>query len=203
MNKKVNLYGAGGHAKGVWDVITANGIDVCEIADDSQLVNTFLQFPVKRHFDTNLPVIIAVGNNYTRKIIAESNGYTSVSVIHPSAVISPFATLQEGTVVMPLVSVKSCSNIGKHCILNALCAIGHDCEIGSFVHIAPHATLCGNVTVGEGSWIGANATVIQGIKIGRWVTIGAGAVIIKDVPDYAVVVGNPGRIIKYKNEKDN
>ena len=36
------------------------------------------------------------------------------------------------------------------------------------------------------------------IKIGKWVTVGAGAVIIKDIPDYAVVVGNPGRIIKYK-----
>jgi acetyltransferase EpsM len=50
--------------------------------------------------------------------------------------------------------------------------------------------------VGEGSQVGIGATVIQGIKIGKWSVIGAGAVIISDVPDYSVVVGNPGRIIK-------
>jgi acetyltransferase EpsM len=59
------------------------------------------------------------------------------------------------------------------------------------------AALAGSVIVEEGSQIGINATIRQGIKIGKWVTIGAGAVIVKDVPDYAVVVGNPGRIIKY------
>jgi acetyltransferase EpsM len=37
---------------------------------------------------------------------------------------------------------------------------------------------------------------MQNIRIGKWVMIGAGAVIIRDVPDFAVVVGNPGRIIK-------
>ena len=51
--------------------------------------------------------------------------------------------------------------------------------------------------VGEGTQIGINATIRQGINIGKWATIGAGAVIVKDVPDYAVVVGNPGKIIRY------
>ena len=43
--------------------------------------------------------------------------------------------------------------------------------------------------------------IIQGIKIGKWAKIGAGAVIVNDIPDYAMVVGVPGKIIKYlKNE---
>jgi acetyltransferase EpsM len=37
------------------------------------------------------------------------------------------------------------------------------------------------------------------VKIGKWATIGAGAVIINDVPDYAVVVGNPGKVIKFNS----
>ena len=45
--------------------------------------------------------------------------------------------------------------------------------------------------------IGIGAVVIQGIKIGRWAIIGAGAVIVNDVPDFAIVVGVPGKIIKY------
>jgi acetyltransferase-like isoleucine patch superfamily enzyme len=53
------------------------------------------------------------------------------------------------------------------------------------------------VIVGEGTHIGAGATVIPNIKIGKWCTIGAGSVILKDVPDYAVIYGNPGKVIKY------
>ena len=49
--------------------------------------------------------------------------------------------------------------------------------------------------------IGIGAVIIQGIKIGKWAIIGAGAVIVNDIPDYAMVVGVPGKIIKYlKNE---
>lgn len=45
--------------------------------------------------------------------------------------------------------------------------------------------------------IGANATLLPGITIGKHVMVGAGAVVTKDVPDYAVVVGNPAKIIHY------
>ncbi len=49
--------------------------------------------------------------------------------------------------------------------------------------------------VREGASIGANATIVCGNKIGKYSFIGAGAVVIKDVPDYALIVGNPGRQI--------
>lgn len=51
--------------------------------------------------------------------------------------------------------------------------------------------------VRAGAAIGANATIVCGITIGRWAMIGAGSVVTKDVPDYALVVGNPARIIGY------
>ena len=73
----------------------------------------------------------------------------------------------------------------------------HDCIVSDFVHIAPKATLCGNVRIGEGTHVGAGSTIIQGIKVGKWATIGAGAVVINDVPDYAIVVGVPGKIVKF------
>jgi UDP-2-acetamido-3-amino-2,3-dideoxy-glucuronate N-acetyltransferase len=49
--------------------------------------------------------------------------------------------------------------------------------------------------VGQGASIGANATIVCGISIGQYALIGAGAVVIKDVPDFALVVGNPSRQI--------
>lgn len=54
--------------------------------------------------------------------------------------------------------------------------------------------------VGEGASIGANATIVCGHDIGRFAFIGAGAVITKDVPDYALIVGNPGRQIGWMSQ---
>lgn len=52
-------------------------------------------------------------------------------------------------------------------------------------------------TIGDNVSLGANVVIIGGVHIGNNVTIGAGSVVVKDVPDNAVVVGNPGRVIKY------
>jgi len=53
------------------------------------------------------------------------------------------------------------------------------------------------ITIGQGTWIGANAIVMA--DVGKGVVIGAGAVVVKPVPDNAVVVGNPARIVKYRD----
>ena len=54
------------------------------------------------------------------------------------------------------------------------------------------------VIIGSDVWIGADVTLLGGVRIGNGAIIGAGAVIAKDVPPYAVVVGNPARVIKYR-----
>lgn len=52
--------------------------------------------------------------------------------------------------------------------------------------------------IGDNVTLGANVTIIGGVKIGNNVTIGAGTVVVKDIPDNAIAVGNPARVIKYK-----
>ncbi len=54
--------------------------------------------------------------------------------------------------------------------------------------------------VKEGASIGANATIVCGITIGKYAFIGAGAVVTKDIPDYALVVGNPAKIVGWMSE---
>ena len=54
--------------------------------------------------------------------------------------------------------------------------------------------------VREGASLGANCTIIGGITIGRHAFVGAGAVVTKDVPDFALVVGNPARIVAWVSE---
>ena len=54
------------------------------------------------------------------------------------------------------------------------------------------------VIIGDDVWIGANSVIVPGVKIGTGAVIGSGSIIVKDVPEYAIVVGNPGKIIKYR-----
>lgn len=55
----------------------------------------------------------------------------------------------------------------------------------------------GRTIVRYGAALGAGAVVVTGIEIGRWALVGSGTVVTRDVPDHALVVGNPGRVIGY------
>lgn len=66
----------------------------------------------------------------------------------------------------------------------------------------PQCNHC-QIIIGNDVWIGAYATIMGGVKIGNGAVIGAGAVVAKDVPPYAVVVGNPARVIKYRFDEAN
>lgn len=54
------------------------------------------------------------------------------------------------------------------------------------------------VIIGDDVWIGGRVTILPGVHIGNGAIIGAGAVVTKDVPDYAIVGGNPAKILKYR-----
>lgn len=199
----MNIYGASGHAKVIIDIAESINISVEQIFDDNINIDSINKQKVIHTLNKKLletATIIAIGNNKIRKKVVESfKGKISEALIHKSAIISPMASLDNGTVVMPNACVNSTTKIGEHCIINTASTIDHDCVLADYVHVSPNAAIAGNVNIGEGTHIGIGAVIIPGIKIGKWVTIGAGAVIIRDIPDYALVVGNPGKIIKYLN----
>jgi sugar O-acyltransferase (sialic acid O-acetyltransferase NeuD family) len=202
MSTQIIIFGASGHGKVILtclrsiqltnSILFIDDFPKVDFIDGIQVVhkNQITSFENKH-------LIIAVGCNKTRRKISKSINPNYISVIHSTACISEYSELGIGTVVMPKVVVNPGTIIGMHCIINSAAVVEHDCQIADFCHIAPNASLAGNVSVGEGSHIGIGAVVIQGVKIGKWTTIGAGAVIIHDVPDFAVVVGNPGKIIKH------
>jgi UDP-3-O-[3-hydroxymyristoyl] glucosamine N-acyltransferase len=82
-----------------------------------------------------------------------------------------------GTKIDNLVHIAHGVKIGKNCLIVAGAVIGGSCEIG------------------DNCLIGINASIKNKVKIGNNVTIGMGAVVLKDIPDGATVVGNPGRIL--------
>ncbi len=141
------------------------------------------------------------------------------SAIHIGAetVVGPWVSLSVGMVPgQPLVSDRILV-IGKRCLIgrgSSLVAhrsieIGDDVFFGPNVYVtdqnhdntdpakpvgAQHATEK-PVVIGDGSWIGTNAVILPGVRIGRNATVGAGAVVTRDVPDHAVAVGNPARLL--------
>lgn len=197
----INLFGASGHSKVIKDIIEAQGNAVGCLHDDSPHCDDIQGVPVFKASDRDIegPLIISIGSNKIREMIANRYPVAYATAIHPSAIISKYASVDEGSVVMQGAIIQSDVKIGKHCIVNTGASIDHECKLGDYVHISPHATLCGNVHVGKGSWIGAGATVIPGIRIGEWSTIGAGAVVLHDIPDGVSVVGAPARQIKYNS----
>jgi acetyltransferase EpsM len=201
MDNKVTLYGASGHGKVIIDILESMGVGIATILDDNPNLKELLTYPISKPDLVNKferkSVIISIGNNKVRKRLSAKMNCIFAQAIHPTAKISKHVRLGEGTVVMAGVIINPDTNIGAHCIINTGAVVEHDCVIADFVHLSPNVSLAGNVHVMEGAHVGIGASVIQGVRIGKWATIGAGSVIIKDVPDYAVVVGNPGRIIKY------
>lgn len=200
LNNKIILYGASGHAKVISSIIEAMNRFVDTIFDDNEKITYLNQYRVltgyDKNYNPNIPIIISIGDNKIRKKISEKISHPFAILIHPSSIIDKKVIIESGSVVFHNAIVQRDSIVGKHCIINTNASIDHDCIIKDFVHLSPSATLCGNVKVGEGTHIGAGATVIPNIKIGKWCIIGAGAVITKDIPDYSLVVGVPGRIIK-------
>lgn len=143
--------------------------------------------------------ILGIGDNRIRQKVANlilSQKKIILNVIHPSSLVSNYATFGTGNFIAANVSVNALAKIADNCILNTGCIVEHECLIANGVHIAPGTVLAGNVTVGENSFIGANAVVKQGVKIGSGVTVGAGSVVIKDIPDNEIWVGNPAIELK-------
>ncbi len=197
----MDIFGASGHAKVIADILSSNGIETFGIWDDDETKQTFLGRILLGNFQAFVAqnsdkYILAIGNNSTRKKLAEKLRETTLAAVHYASVLSNSAKIGVGTAVMANASINADTVIGKHAIINTNASIDHDCTIGDYTHISPNAALAGGVTVGEGTQVGIGACIIQGVQIGKWCMIGAGAVIIRDIPDGCTVVGNPCRIIK-------
>jgi sugar O-acyltransferase (sialic acid O-acetyltransferase NeuD family) len=190
------LYGASGHAKVIIDILRANNEPIEALFDDNEAIHNLLTYPVLLPSKVRGPLIISIGNNNIRRKIADRLNVEYGKTIHPSAIISEEAIVLEGTVVMQGTIIQTGTQIGKHCIINTGASIDHECVIEDYVHISPHCTLCGNVRVGEGTWIGAGTTIIPGVNVGKWSVIGAGSVVTRDIPDGVLAVGNRCKIVK-------
>lgn len=136
----------------------------------------------------------SVGKNCDFKSLKSVFLYPNKIIIGNDVHIGPQATLDgaggigigNGVIIAPKVTIYS----RTHNFNYNLAALPYD-----------NIMICAEVTIGDYVWIGANVIILPGVSIGSGAIIGAGAVVAKDIPDYAVAVGNPAKVIKYRNKE--
>ena len=113
------------------------------------------------------------------------------------------ARIEPGAVIREKVEIGEGTMIDMGAVLGGRAIVGNRCHIGAGTVLAGvvEPASATPVVIEDDVMIGANAVVIEGVRVGRGAVVGAGAIVIKDVPAGAVVVGNPARIIKMKDEK--
>lgn len=104
------------------------------------------------------------------------------------------------TVLRDTIMVGNYSSIGSGCYFhdigdNHLCVINKKCV---FTTNWEQPTLKEDIVIGNDVWIAQGVRVLPGVKIGDGAIIGAGAVVSRDVPPFAVIVGNPGKIARFR-----
>lgn len=114
----MNLFGASGHGKVIIDILESQGIAIDGIFDDNQEVKSLMSFPVNEHVMAG-PLIISIGDNKIRKKLSERfANFEFGQAIDKSALLSKYASVGEGTVMMRGAIVQAGSVVGKHCIIN-------------------------------------------------------------------------------------
>jgi len=204
VNSQIVIYGAGGHAKAVMEMAQAlRAFRIAGIVDDNvSLTGTeVFGIPVlgtrevlQRLYGQGVRLaangvggIINIGVRVGLFELLATQGFAFPILVHPRATVEASARIDNGVQVFANAYVGSSTILHERCMVNTGAIVSHDCEIGSYAHIAPGALLAGMVQVGEKALVGMGVTTAIGIKIGAGARIGNGAILLADVPDRSIV----------------
>lgn len=212
------VFGAGGHARAVVDVLERLGETVVAVVGDAGGRDWHVEVlpddaaGLAHVAAAGFRAAVAVGAAVPRLRIltqlgesAPSTGRSARStegtalpsaevappLIAASATVARDAVLGAGTVVLEHAHVGPGSRLGAGTIVNTGAIVEHDCAVGEGAHIAPGAVLLGGASVGARTLVGSGARVLPSVTVGSDVTAGAGAVLTRAVADGLVVVGAP------------
>jgi acetyltransferase EpsM len=208
-NKRVLVWGAGGHGKVIVDALMAGGEwEVAGLLDEDERKCGTEVLGVKvfsleggvaaaaKHLDCGRAAI-AIGDNYTRFEKFEQvrrAGLMPVNVVHPSAHVSRFVKLGEGVVILAGATINPGTTIEDDVCVNTSASVDHDNHLERSCHIFPNATLTGGVRIKEFAYVGSGAVIAPNLTVGRYSYVGAGAVVLANVAEGTVVFGAPAKV---------
>ncbi|WP_346984271.1 acetyltransferase [Chryseobacterium sp. POE27] len=205
-DNKILIVGASGFGKEVLmcltDCIAGTGLKIEEIAcfleteefyEKTKTVHGISVITDDQFDPADYHVVVAIGDPKIRKKAVEKlpkeTKYTTI--VHPSAIISEYVEIGEGSIITAGTIVTTDITIGKHAHLNLHTTIGHDCKIGDYFTTAPATNISGLCEIGDNVYFGTNSSIRQGIKVCDNVTIGMGGIVVKDIREEGVYIGSP------------
>lgn len=213
----VVILGAGGYAAMVLEILSArpdlavigctdkalglserslgDGVSLRILGDDDVLPDLLDKYP-------GLKGVLALGPDLmeTRSQLAmrlSRLGIPALTAIHPRATVSRLAALGEGTVVGAGAIIAAGTTAGPHCALTLGASVDHDARLGHNVFVGQGARISSSVEVHDNVVVEMGASINSRVVIGESARVTGGAFVNTDVPDRAVVVGVPARVVRY------
>lgn len=210
MKEKIIIVGAGGFGRELydmlWDVFDQNTHEFKGFLaqDDSSLTQAGLELPWLGDPEEYEPseqdrFLMAIGYMDVRRRVYETlrqRGAEFPPFIHPRSLIASTAKIGPGAVIYPFATVSNGSVLNDDVHLNYYASAGHDCQLGKHCLLAPYATLNGFVELADEVYLATHATVAPGKKIGYRSKLSSNSAAMQDVPENQIVFGVPGRQVK-------
>lgn len=211
--KDIAIFGVGGFGREVLtliqDINRQEPIwNIIGFFDDGhpqgEVVNGYMTLggmSVLNQWPTQLDIVVAIGDPLTKKSLLGricNPNISYPSLIHPTVLIGDrnYVEIGQGCIICAENIITTNVKIGDFVLFNLACTTGHDTAIQNFSSFMPSVNISGEVSVGEGVYMGTGVKIINQVSIGDYATIGAGAVVTKSLPGHCTAVGVPAKVIK-------
>lgn len=177
MSKRVIVIGAGGHGRSVAEAILLLGRDeLVGFVDDGADANAKVwTYPILGRTDSLHAiraladaVVVAIGNNAVRERLhaqVREAGFELLTVIHPTAFVSPTAILGAGCAVMAGAVVGTEAELAEGAIVNCGATVDHHCKVKAFGHLGVNACMAGGSVLGHRAWMQAGSALGYGVQV--------------------------------------
>jgi acetyltransferase EpsM len=122
------------------------------------------------------------------------------SVVDPSAVMGDSVLAGHGVWIQSGAAIMPTACIGSHVAVRSNAHVSHDVVVGDFVSVGIGAIVCGYSRLMEGAYLAPGTIIRDGVTVGKYSVIGLGATVVSDIPDYAIAMGNPARVVRMTSE---
>tara|TARA_Y100001970_G_C14233481_1_gene860270 strand:+ start:574 stop:1245 length:672 start_codon:yes stop_codon:yes gene_type:complete len=220
MQKKIIIFGCGGHAKIILDCIeTTKKYKPIGFIDEKNFdipfskkikylgsIKDFNKIIKNYNLKTTFGIVGIHSNIVRRKIVKKisklNKNFKWANIIHPSAVISKTAKLGSGNMILAGSIICSETVIHNHVSINTGTYIDHNNIFHNFSSTGPGVTTGGNVVIGHDSFLGIGCAVRHKILIGNNTVVGGQSFVCKNCKSNSLYYGVPSKRIKKRNPDD-